>query len=67
MFIRYQEDFFARLKYKIDDFVKSGKQYFLSFRRKPESSFFKWLQMVWTPVCTGVTIFYEFIKIQYKT
>jgi len=27
----------------------------LSFRRKPESSLFKALQISWTPVFTGVT------------
>jgi hypothetical protein len=34
-----------------------------SFRRKPESSRFKQLQTIWTPVFTGVTTFYEFIKV----
>jgi len=36
---------------------------FLSFRRKPESSYFKYLKILWTPVSTGVTTFYEIIKI----
>jgi translocator protein len=34
---------------------------FSSFRRKPESSSFKYLQLFWTPVFTGVTTFYESI------
>jgi len=34
----------------------------LSFRRKPESNFFNWLQSFWTPVFTGVTTFYETIN-----
>jgi len=29
---------------------------------RPESSFLKWLRMVWTPVFTGVTTFYETIN-----
>jgi len=37
----------------------------LSFRRKPESSFFNWLQSFWTPVFTGVTTFYETIKLEF--
>ena len=53
-----------------DDFVKSRKPLFLSFRRKPESSLFMWLQMVWTPEpapdpdpgFTGVTTFYEVVN-----
>jgi len=39
------------------------KYRFLSFRRKPESSLFKQLQTIWTPVFTGVTTFYECINI----
>ena len=35
-----------------------------SFRRKPESSIFKELQNSWTPVFTGVTTFYEAVKVQ---
>jgi hypothetical protein len=35
-----------------------------SFRQKPESSVFNWLRILWTPVFTGVTTFYEFIKIE---
>jgi hypothetical protein len=38
------------------------KYRFPSFRRKPESSKFKQLQTIWTPVFTGVTTFYEFIN-----
>jgi hypothetical protein len=34
---------------------KSIYFFFTSFRRKPESSFFKALQKYWTPVFTGVT------------
>jgi hypothetical protein len=33
------------------------------FRRKPESSISKGLGNTWTPVFTGVTTFYEFIKV----
>ncbi|MCX5912274.1 MAG: hypothetical protein NTV04_10115 [Deltaproteobacteria bacterium] len=40
---------------------KSIWVFFTSFRRKPESSFFKALPIFWTPVFTGVTIFYETI------
>ena len=29
----------------------------------PESSYFKYLKILWTPVFTGVTTFYENIKI----
>jgi len=36
---------------------------FPSFRRKPESSLFKELQTIWTPVFTGVTTSCEFIKV----
>ena len=32
-----------------------------SFRRKPESSNFRQLQTLWTPVFTGVTTFYELV------
>ena len=31
--------------------------------REPESSYIKWLQLVWTPVFTGVTAFYRTIKV----
>jgi hypothetical protein len=34
-----------------------------SFRWKPESRDFKALQKQWTPVFTGVTTFYENIKL----
>jgi len=30
---------------------------------KPESSFFKQLQTIWTPVFTGVTTFNETVKV----
>jgi hypothetical protein len=45
-----------------DEFVKSKKQAFPSFRRKPESSYFN---MFWTPAFAGVTTqetFYETIN-----
>ncbi len=47
---------------------KVTKHRILSFRRKPESSIFKQLQSIWTPPgldpgSTGVTTFYECIKI----
>jgi len=48
--------------YNIDVFVKSLKIAFPSFRRKPESSYFQYLKILWTPVFTGVTTFYENIK-----
>jgi len=38
---------------------KVGKHHFLSFRRRPESSYIKWFHLVWTPVFTGVTTFSE--------
>jgi len=41
---------------------KVQKHRFPSFRRKPESSLFKQLKAIWTPVFTGVTTFYEFIN-----
>jgi len=33
-----------------------------SFRRKPESRYFEWLQKHWTPVFTSVTTFDEVVK-----
>ncbi len=46
--------------YKSNDFLKSRKTpFFVISRICGESSLFKWLQMVWTPVFTGVTTFYE--------
>jgi len=30
--------------------------------QEPESSYFKYLKILWTPVSTGVTTFYEVIK-----
>jgi len=47
----------------IDDPVKSRNSINLSFRRKPESSYFN---IFWTPAFAGVTIqdpFYEIITI----
>jgi hypothetical protein len=41
---------------------KVQKPPFPSFRRKPESSYFKELSNLWTPVFTGVTTFYETIN-----
>jgi hypothetical protein len=34
----------------------------MSYRRKPVSRNIIWLQKHWTPVFTGVTTFYEFVK-----
>ena len=42
--------------------VRNGR--FLSFRRKPESSSFVELQIIWTPVFTGVTTSYEAVKLE---
>jgi len=42
---------------------KVRKTSYPSFRRKPESSHFKELSSLWTPVFTGVTTFYEAIKV----
>jgi len=39
---------------------KSVSFFFLSFRRKPESSVFKALRNYWTPVFTGVTAEIQF-------
>ena len=39
---------------------KSVRFFFTSFRRKPESSFFKALAIDWTPVFTGVTAEIQF-------
>jgi hypothetical protein len=39
---------------------KIGLVFSLSFRRKPESSLFKALQISWTPVFTGVTAQIQF-------
>jgi len=43
----------------VDDPEKSRKTLFSSFRRRPESSISKWLQLVWTPVFTEETAFYK--------
>ncbi len=49
----------------LDDFVKSRKTpFFVISRIGGESIFFKWLHIVWTPVFTGVTTFYETIIIE---
>ena len=58
---------------KIDDLVKSQKVRFpvipanpgSSPGQAPESSYFKYLKILWTPVSTGVTTFYEIIKIHF--
>ena len=34
----------------------------LSFRRKPESSIYGRLQIIWTPAFAGVTTFYELVN-----
>ena len=56
----------------LDGLVKVPKYRFPLFRpvcvrrtgrRKPESSLFKQLQTIWTPVFTGVTTFYEYAKL----
>jgi len=57
-------------KAKQDDLVKSLKRRISvipanpgsSPGQAPESSCFKYLKILWTPVSTGVTIFYENIK-----
>jgi hypothetical protein len=46
-----------------DIFAKSSAKFFLSFRRTPESRLLHQLQNLWTPVFTGVTIFYEAVII----
>jgi len=56
---------------KIDDLVKSPNFRFFVISpnpgsgpgKAPESCPFKYLQLSWTPVSTGVTTFYENIKI----
>ena len=67
---KWQPTFRKRLK--IDDLVKSRKIPFfvipdfgeLSRVAKAGIQFFNWLQSFWTPVFTGVTTFYETIKIK---
>jgi len=49
---------------KLDSLVKSQKMPFPSFRRKPESSKIKQLKSFWTPVFTGVTTFFETVKLR---
>ena len=47
-------------------FSKGGLGGFESyFLTKPESGYFKHLKILWTPVSTGVTIFYENILIRF--
>ncbi len=41
---------------------KVGKHHFPSFRRRPESSLFKWFKSFWTPAFAGVMTFYVFIN-----
>ena len=53
---------FLTCRLSLMDAQKAGKHAFLSFRRKPESSFLIELQTHWTPVFTGVTTFYETIE-----
>jgi hypothetical protein len=43
--------------------VKSLKCCILSFRRKPESSIFRQLQIIWTPAFSGVTPFWKAIRV----
>jgi hypothetical protein len=57
----------------IDDLVKSLKRRITVIPanpgsgpgQAPESSYFKYLKILWTPVSTGVTTFYEIINIQF--
>jgi ribosome maturation factor RimP len=54
----------------LDKIAKANLEYeyhFPSFRQKPESSVFKQLRTIWTPVFTGVTTFYEFISFRLST
>jgi hypothetical protein len=49
---------------KLDGLIKAKKWVFPSFRREPESSYFK---LFWTPAFAGVTIqetFYEIVEIE---
>ncbi len=56
----------------IDDLVKSLKRRITVIPanpgsgpgQAPESSYFKYLKILWTPVSTGVTTFYEIIIIE---
>jgi hypothetical protein len=55
----------------VDELVKSQKVRFpvipanpgSSPGQAPESSYFKYLKILWTPVSTGVTTFYEIINV----
>jgi hypothetical protein len=48
----------------LTDLQKVAKTHFLSFRRKPESSYSNELSNLWTPVFTGVTASYEAVKVE---
>jgi hypothetical protein len=58
----------------IDDLVKSLKRRISVIPANPgsgpgqaaESSYFEYLKILWTPVSTGVTTFYENILIGYR-
>jgi len=58
---------------KIDDLVKSLKRRISVIPanpgsgpgQAPESSYFKYLKILWAPVSTGVTTFYDSIKIHF--
>jgi len=62
---------FQLQKVKVDDLVKSLKRRISVIPanpgsgpgQAPESSYFKYLKILWTPVSTGVTTFYETIKV----
>ena len=47
----------------VDGFVKSRKTPLFVIPAEAGIHFFKWLQIFWTPVFTGVTSFYEFIEV----
>ncbi len=42
---------------------KVKKPYVPSFRRRPESSYIRGFHLVWTTIFTGVTTFYDIVKI----
>jgi hypothetical protein len=48
---------------KVDEPEEVDKASKSSFRRKPESRKYESLQNTWTPVFTGVTTFYDIIKL----
>ena len=43
------------------------KRLFLSFLRMQESSLSSYLEILWIPVFTGMTTFYEFMKLKFST